>query len=187
MTGKGGGGLPKGKAEGKRLKGKRGRDGLVMRGFMALIALDLVVALAFPLYAMLSKSFSTFRFDLTAFEFQVSDEDGRFTLPPVSAAALNDDLQAVPPEDLATSGDGRLPATSFFPDFSFRSPLHYRIRGTTDDAVYLIGSERFSGTGWQEVDSNTFRRVMLRPVRDIGLTNYATYFSTPSLFRSIEN
>ncbi|GAB4354245.1 MAG: putative 2-aminoethylphosphonate ABC transporter permease subunit [Kiloniellaceae bacterium] len=175
--------LPKGRP----LRAKLGRDDLVMRGFMAVIALYLIVALALPLYAMLSKSFSTFRFDLTAYEFQVSDEAGNFVNPPVSAAALNERLQAVPAEDLATSGDGRLPATSFFPDFSFRSPVHYRIRATTDDASYLIGSERISGSEWREVDSNTFRRVMLRPVRDLGLANYVTYFSTPSLFHSVEN
>lgn len=175
--------LPKGQP----LRARLGRDDLVMRGFMAVIALYLIVALALPLYAMLSKSFSTFRFDLTAYEFQVSDDAGNFVNPPVSAAALNERLQAVPPADLATSGDGRLPATMFFPDFSFRSPVHYRIRGTTDDATYLIGSERFSGSEWREVDSNTFRRVMLRPVRDLGLANYATYFSTPSLFHSVEN
>ncbi len=171
----------------KPLKPKLGRDDLIMRGFMAVIALYLVIALALPLYAMLSKSFSTYRFDLTAYEFQVSDEAGNFATPPVSAATLNEQLQAVPPEDLATSGDGRLPATTFFPDFSFRSPVHYRIRSLRDEAVYLIGSERITGSDWREVDSNTFRRVMLRPVRDIGLANYATYFSTPSLFRSIEN
>jgi iron(III) transport system permease protein len=169
------------------IKPKLGRDELAMRGFMMVIALYLVVALALPLYAMLSKSFSTYSFDLTAYEFQVSDEQGDFVAPPVTAAELNAALQAVPEADLATSGDGRLPATSFFPDFSFRSPIHYRIRGTTDDATFLIGSERFVGTGWQEVDSNTFRRVMLRPSRDIGLANYVTYFSTPALFQSIQN
>jgi iron(III) transport system permease protein len=169
------------------IKPKLGRDELAMRGFMMVIALYLVVALALPLYAMLSKSFSTYSFDLTAYELQVSDEQGNFVAPPVTAAELNAALQAVPEADLATSGDGRLPATSFFPDFSFRSPIHYRIRGTTDDATFLIGSERFVGTGWQEVDSNTFRRVMLRPSRDIGLANYVTYFSTPALFQSIQN
>ena len=169
------------------IKPKLGRDELAMRGFMMVIALYLVVALALPLYAMLSKSFSTYRFDLTAYELQVSDEQGNFVAPPVTVAELNAALQAVPEADLATSGDGRLPATSFFPDFSFRSPIHYRIRGTTDDATFLIGSERFVGTGWQEVDSNTFRRVMLRPSRDIGLANYVTYFSTPALFQSIQN
>ena len=175
------------RSKAKPLKPKLGRDEFAMRGFMVVIALYLVVALALPLYAMLSKSFSTYRFDLTAYEFQVSDEQGDFVTPPVTAAELNATLQAVTERDLATSGDGRLPATSFFPDFSFRSPVHYRIRGTTEDAVYLIGSERFSGTAWQEVDSNTFRRVMLRPARDIGLANYVTYFSTPALFQSIQN
>lgn len=169
------------------VKASLGRDDLVMRGFMVVIALYLLIALALPLYAMLSKSFSTYSFDLEAYEFQVSDEAGRFDTPPVSAASLNKTLQAVPPEDLATSADGRLPATSFFPDFSFRSPVLYRIRGSDADAVFLIGSERFTGTQWQEVDSNTFRRVMLRPSRSQGLQNYVTYFSTPSLFQSIEN
>jgi iron(III) transport system permease protein len=175
--------LPKGRP----VKGRLGRDDFVMRAFMAVIALYLVVGLALPLYAMLSKSFSTFRFDLTAYEFQVSDAEGNFASPPVSAAELNERLQAVPPAALATSGDGRLPATSLFPDFSFRSPVHYRIRGTVDEAAFLIGSELFSGTAWQEVDSNTFRRVMLRPSRDLGLANYTTYFSTPALFQSIQN
>ncbi len=169
------------------VKASLGRDDFVMRGFMVVIALYLLIALALPLYAMLSKSFSTYSFDLEAYEFQVSDEAGRFDTPPVSAASLNETLQAVPPEALATSGDGRLPATSFFPDFSFRSPVLYRIRGSDADAVFLIGSERFTGTQWQEVDSNTFRRVMLRPSRAQGLQNYVTYFSTPSLFQSIEN
>ncbi|WP_422366758.1 putative 2-aminoethylphosphonate ABC transporter permease subunit [Pelagibius sp.] len=169
------------------VKASLGRDDFVMRGFMVVIALYLLIALALPLYAMLSKSFSTYSFDLEAYEFQVSDEAGDFNTPPVSAASLNESLQAVPPEALATSGDGRLPAASFFPDFSFRSPVLYRIRGSDADAVFLIGSERFTGTQWQEVDSNTFRRVMLRPSRAQGLQNYVTYFSTPSLFQSIEN
>ena len=174
-------------AEGKPIKARLGRDDLIMRGFMAVIAIYLLIALALPLYAMMSKSFSTYRFDLQAYEFQVSDEAGNFDAAPVTAAELNERLQVVPPEDLATNGDGRLPATTFFPDFSFRSPVKYRVRSLTDDASYLVGSERITGTEWREVDSNTFRRVMLRPVRDIGLANYATYFSTPSLFRSIEN
>lgn len=174
-------------AKTRPMRARLGRDDLVMRGFMAVIALYLVIGLALPLYAMLSKSFSTYRFDLGAYEFQVSDEQGNFTTPPVSAAELNERLQAVPPEALATSGDGRLPATSFFPDFSFRSPVHYRIRAMTEEAGFLVGSELITGTAWQEVDSNTFRRVMLRPVRDVGLANYITYFSTPSLSHSIQN
>jgi len=172
---------------GRPLRAKLGSDDLIMRGYMLAIAAYLIVALALPLYTMLSKSFSTYSFDLTTYDFQASDEAGKFTTPPVTAEALNLKLSAVPASDLATSADGRLPATSFFPDFSFRSPVIYRIRGTTDDATYLIGSERYQGTEWSEVTSNDFRRVMLRPVVSRGIDNFVTYFSTPSLFRSIEN
>lgn len=171
---------------GRALRLKLDRDELIKRGLMVVIALYLVVALAAPLAIMLSKSFSTYSFNLANFEFQVSDKDGNWG-EPVSAAALNDKLNAVPPAKLATNSDGRLQATSFFPDFSFRSPVKYKIRGTTSDATYLVGLKPQSGTEWQELSSNDFRRVMLRPSRALGLENYAAYFSTPTLFRSIEN
>ncbi len=171
---------------GRALRQSLDKDELIKRGLLVVISLYLVLSLAAPLYVMLSKSFSTYSFDLAAFEFQVSDKLGNFG-EPATAAALNEKLAAVPPEKLATSSDGRLPATSFFPDFSFRSPVKYKIRGTTDDASFLIGTQLHHGTEWQEVDSNTFRRIMLRPARALGLENYTTYFSTPTLFRSIQN
>jgi iron(III) transport system permease protein len=161
-------------------------DDLVKRGLMVVISLYLVLSLAAPLYVMLSKSFSTYGFDLTAYEFQVSDEQGAFGAP-FSAAVLNDEIGAVEPDELATNSDGRLEATRFFPDFNFRSQVKYRIRGADEAASWLVGSELQSGTEWQELDSNTFRRVTLRPVRSIGLDNYVAYFSNPALFRSIGN
>jgi iron(III) transport system permease protein len=169
------------------LRVRLGRDDLIMRGYMAVVAIYLVVTLAMPLAVMLSKSFAAFRFDLTLYELQVSDEAGNFASPPLTAAALNEALDAVPREELATSGDGRLPATSFFPEFSFRSPVMYRLRGTTPEAVWIVGSERTTGTEWHEYDSNTFRRVMLRPVSSFGFQNYAEYFSSPALTRTIVN
>ena len=172
---------------GRPLRAKLGRDDYIMRGYMLAIMVYLVVALAMPLYVMLSKSFTTYGFDLATYEFQVSDQAGNFTAPPVSAETLNRELGAVPPEKLSTSSDGRLPATLFFPDFAFRSPVLYRIRGTTAGATYLIGSERHLGTEWSQVTSNDFRRVMLRPVASRGLDNFVSYFSTPALFRSIQN
>ncbi|MFJ7356415.1 putative 2-aminoethylphosphonate ABC transporter permease subunit [Phyllobacterium sp. NPDC097923] len=161
-------------------------DDLVKRGLMIVISLYLIVALAAPLYVMLSKSFSTYSFDLTRYEFQVSDAAGNFSQA-TTAAVLNDRLSVLSPDKLATNADGRLAATSFFPDFSFRSPVKYRLRGTTDDTTYLIGSDLHRGTQWQEVDSNTFRRVALRSSRSTGFDNYVSYFSTPTLFRSIQN
>ena len=107
---------------GRPLRARLSGDDWVMRGYMAVIAIYLVIALALPLYTMLSKAFLTYSFDLTQFEFQVSDADGQFTTPPITAAAINETTALVPPEDLASSSDGRLAATSFFPDFSFRGP-----------------------------------------------------------------
>ncbi|SDP89864.1 putative 2-aminoethylphosphonate ABC transporter permease subunit [Phyllobacterium sp. OV277] len=174
--------MPSGRIPRQRLD----RDDIIKRGLMVVISLYLIVSLAAPLYVMLSKSFSTYSFDLSTYEFQVSGPSGQFG-ETVSAAVLNDRLLVVPKDKLATNADGRLAATSFFPEFSFRSLVKYRIRGTTDGTVYLIGSDMHRGTAWQEVDSNTFRRVMLRSTASTGLDNYVSYFSTPSLFRSIEN
>lgn len=165
---------------------KLDRDGAIKRAFMAVIALYLIVALALPLYAMLSKSFVTYSFDLDRYEFQVSDEAGSFG-PPQSAAAINAQLAVFDAEDLRSSSDGRLSATEFFPDFSFRSPVKYRIRGTDPDAPYLVGLDLQNTTEWKEFDGNTFRRINLRPVKSVGVQNYLEYFSNPALFSSIQN
>ncbi|MGJ8569337.1 MAG: putative 2-aminoethylphosphonate ABC transporter permease subunit [Hoeflea sp.] len=171
---------------GRAIKLKLDRDGAIKRAFMAVIALYLIVALALPLYAMLSKSFVTYSFDLARYEFQVSDEAGRFG-PPQTAAAINAQLGLFDAEALRSSSDGRLSATAFFPDFSFRSPVKYRIRGTDPDAPYLIGLDLQNTTEWQEFDGNTFRRINLRPVKSVGVQNYSEYFSNPALFSSIQN
>ncbi|MGB7269300.1 MAG: putative 2-aminoethylphosphonate ABC transporter permease subunit, partial [Albidovulum sp.] len=171
---------------GETIKLKLDRDGVIKRLFMGVIALYLIVALALPLYAMLSKSFVTFGFDLARYEFQVSDGEGNYG-DPISAAVLNDQLAVVSADDLRSSSDGRLAVTAFFPDFSFRSPVTYRIRGTSSDAPYLVGLDLQNSTDWQEYDSNTFRRINLRPVKSVGPQNYVEYFSNPSLFSSIEN
>jgi len=128
-----------------------------MIGFMLVIGLYLIVALAFPLYAMLSKSFSTYSFDLNNFEFQVDKGEG--WSDPVTAQALNEDLQVVKLEELATSSDGRLAATVFFPDFSFRSTTKYRLRQIRAESSFLVGSTRIADTEWHEFESNKFRRI----------------------------
>src|SRR5690606_19276416 len=115
------------------------RDGWIKRAFMAVIALYLVAALALPLFTMLSKSFVTYRFDLGRYEFQVSDEAGTAWGDPISGAALAEALGRFAPEDLGTSSDGRFAVVELFPDFSFRSPVKYRMRSLTEDAPYLVG------------------------------------------------
>ncbi len=87
-----------------------------MRARIGVIGLYLVVTLALPLYAMLSKSFSTYEFDLSAYAFQVDEGSGWGTV--TTAAELNQELGAVAEDDLQAVGDARLAATEFFPDFS---------------------------------------------------------------------
>lgn len=172
---------------GKNITLKLGSDDWIMRGFIVLIAVYLVVALALPLYAMLSKAFSTYGFDLSRYEFQVSDENGEYASAAISALDLNEKIQAYSESDLDTGSDGRLSVIRLFPDFSFRSAVKYRIRGIDDKAYFLVGSERKAGPEWLELDSNTFRRVVLRPVASTGFANFSRYFATESLVRSIRN
>lgn len=172
--------------QGPLVKPKLGRDDWAQRSFMLVIGLYLIVALALPLYAMLSKAFTIYHFDLSQYEVQVSDDDGNFG---ETLTISNHNMLPSPSvvEDLTTNTNGRLGITQFFPDFSFRSPVNYRFRGVTPSAVYLIGSERNTGPEWVELDSNSFRRVVLRPVSERGLANFKTYFSTPALFQSVQN
>ena len=172
---------------GTNVRQKLGTDDWIMRGAIAVISLYLLVALAFPLYAMLSKAFSTYVVDLSQFEFQVSNEQGDFDNVALNAASLNNDTGVYTEADLSTGSGGRLAVTKFFPDFSFRSPVMYRVRGVSENAVYLVGSERHTGPEWQELDSNTFRRVVLRPDVSTGFSNFARYFQTPALVQSIKN
>ena len=109
---------------GKRLRQETSRDDRVKLGFMAIIGLYLIIALGAPLFVMLSKSLSTYRFDLAAFEFQVSDETGANWGAVVSADVLNRQLGVVAETELATNSDGRLAATKFFPEFKFRSEFY---------------------------------------------------------------
>ena len=173
--------------DGPVIKGKLSRDDIMMRGSMIVIGLYLLITMVFPLYAMLSKSFSTYQFELSAFEVQVSDEAGDFLTPAVNIAELNAQQSALGPRDLSAGSDGRLGLTQFFPDFSFRSPVMYRVRNTVDGGRFLVGSTLQDDLDWVELDSNTFRRVQLRPTKSRGLGNFVSYFSTPALSNSIKN
>jgi iron(III) transport system permease protein len=167
------------------IRPKTSKDDRLMAGFMVIIALYLVVALAFPLYAMLSKSFKTASFDLKKYEFQVNKGDGWGEV--ISAFQINETANVLKPEDLVSSADGRLYATTFFPDFSFRSKTQYRFRQLDTNGSFLDGTKQITDNDWHTYTSNQFRRVILRPSQSLGLDNYITYFSTPALFRSIKN
>ncbi len=168
-----------------KVKPKLSGDDWAMRGIMLIVGIYLLVTLAFPLYAILSKSFSTYAYDLTGFEIQVDKGDG--WSEPVTLAELNRQIGLYEPDDLATSGDGRLELTPFFEDFSFRAPTLYRLRITMPDGRFLFGSEQITGSEWHEYSSNDFRRITVRPSQSIGFSNFTDYISNPALSQSIGN
>jgi iron(III) transport system permease protein len=168
-----------------QIKPKLSRDDIIMRGFMVVIGLYLIVSLAFPLYAMMSKSFSTYEFDLNTYSFQVDKGEGWSAEQ--TAQQLLDALKDPGAVDISASSDTRLSVTKLFPDFSFRAKTSYRVRMTEPGGVMLFGSERITDTEWHEYSSNDFRRVTLRPQQTTGIGNYTRYFSTPALFLSIYN
>lgn len=168
------------------IRPKTSRDAWIMFAYLVMIGIYLIAALALPLYTMIAKSFEDYGYKLEAFEFQVDKGDGWSEVK--SAAQLNAEVGAVKPEELVTTADGRLEVTRLFPDFNFRSPTKYRIRNAAaTDRGFLLGSDRIIHTDWVELDSNTFRRVVMRPTISFGVSNYLQYFSTPALFSSIEN
>lgn len=153
--------------------------------FMAIIGLYLIVTLALPLYAMLSKSVTTYRFDLSAFELQVNPGSG--WQPPVRLSELAAKLPPDKQPKLDTNTDGRFAVVDLIEGFSFRGPELYRFRNAGEGAVYLAGSLRITHDDWLEYNANDFRRVMIRPHASHGFGNYITYFSTPALVNSIGN
>lgn len=168
------------------IKPKVGRDDWAMRAFMVMIGLYLIVALALPLYAMMSKSFETYAFKLGEIEFQV--DTGTGWGPVLNALELGESLGVIDPGALVTNANGRIPVTQFFPDFSFLSETKYRIRQTSSDAGgFVAGGDLIDDAEWHEFSSNDFRRVQIRPALSRGLGNYLGYFSTPALFNSIFN
>lgn len=161
------------------------RDRVLQLAFMVAIALYLILTLAWPLYAMLSKSMTTYRFDLASFEVQVDAGSGWQQPQRMSELAAALDPASMPALD--TNTDGRLAVVDFIPGYSFRGQEVYRFRNAEAGAVHLAGSLRITDTDWHEYAANDFRKVMMRPAASRGLDNYVTYFSTPSLVNSIRN
>jgi iron(III) transport system permease protein len=171
---------------GALIRPKLGRDDWMMRAFMVVIGLYLLVALAFPLYAMLSKSIETYSFQLEKFELQVDKGEGWGET--LNALDLGMAAGIYDPADTGASAGHRMTASKLFPDFSFRAPTNYRLRNVTrGNGGFIAKGAIVTDTEWHEFSSNDFRRVLIRPSEGAGLANYWTYFSTPALSYSIYN
>lgn len=170
-----------------RIRPKVGRDDWTMRALMLVIGLYLFVALAFPLYAMLSKSFETFAFDLTALETQVDRGNGweetRTALDLATAAGL--DVVGDP----RTNANERLRMEQLFPDAKRDDKVtRYRLRDLSEEGGRLLIRGKLSeGSDWIELDAARLLRTVLKPAQYSGFGNFTLYFSTPALSNSIVN
>lgn len=166
------------------VRAKLGRDDWMMRALMGVIGLYLILTLALPLYAMMSKSVEIYAFRLAAIEFQVDEGDGWG--PTLNARDLAEARGVFDAYDRITTADGRIPATAFFPDFSFLAETRYRMRNAEPDGGgFMVRGQEIAHDDWVEFSSSDFRRVLIRPAISVGLGNYLTYFSTPALFSSV--
>ncbi len=160
-------------------------DRALQLAFLVAIGLYLILSLAWPLYTMLFKSLTTYRFNLDAYEMQVDSGTGWQPVQRVSnLASLLDPAKSPRVE---TNADGRLAVVDFVPGYSFQGTEVYRFRNAVPGAVHLAGSLRIADAEWREYSSNDFRIVTMRPEASLGVDNYTTYFSTPTLVGSIRN
>jgi len=178
--------LALGGARGPLVRARIGRDDWLMRAFMAAIGLYLLVALAFPLYANLSKSFETSAFRLETLELQV--DRGAGWGETLNGLVQAEALGVRTAETQGTVAGDRLPVAQLLRDFDWQSEIRYRIRNSAaTNGGYMFKGEQFTDTEWREFDASLFRRVLIRPAHSTGLGNFLEYFSTPALFRSIYN
>jgi len=170
-----------------RVRPKAGRDDWTMRALMAVIGLYLLVALALPLYAMFSKSFETYSFQLAELEFQVDDGNG--WSPTRSALEIAETLGLRWVEDPRTSSGERIQMRDFFPEADRKDEVtRYRLRDLSEiGGRLLVRGEANLSRDWIELDSATLLRTVLKPAEATGFDNYLVYFSTPALSNSIVN
>ncbi len=169
------------------IRPKVGRDDRLMLVFVGLLGLYLIVSLALPLAAMLLKSIAVRTYDFAAFEVQIDTGTGFSEVATLAGLAGPLGLE------LGTAEARRSPsltAAQLFEDGAFEGQpvraVRVRQTGGASGLLERMGDPVAPGA-WAEVDGENLRRLILRAGTMTSLTNYATYFRTPALSRSIGN
>lgn len=170
-----------------RVRPQASRDDWTMRALMLVIGLYLVVAIAIPLAAVLSRSFETFAFALDELEIQVDAGSGWSESVTALTLAEAQNLPVV--SDPRTAAVERFQLRFLFPDAKRDDTVtRYRLRDLSEEGGRLIiRGEVRQGSDWIELDSASFLRTVLRPAQSTGIGNYLRYFETPALSNSIRN
>ncbi|MGI9488636.1 MAG: putative 2-aminoethylphosphonate ABC transporter permease subunit [Geminicoccaceae bacterium] len=168
------------------IKPKLGRDDWTARLLIGLVALYLLATLAFPLYAILSKSATVYDFRFDQIEVEQAAAGGWETLG--TAQTWVNELAEPVNKGLTPTARTRLPASQLFPKDHFQDgeKLRFFDRSATG-GLLLFQGELSSAGGSFEVNSEELRKLLVRPAGATGLRNYVEYFTTPALRRSIGN
>jgi len=171
----------------RHVKPKASADDWTMRALIVVIGLYLVCALVLPLYAMLSKSFETYRFELTAIEIAVNDGSG--WTAPQSGQALAEAAGLPVASDPQATELQNLPLKTLFPDVRRNDQVtRFRIVCCGEDGGRLMQrGERLDASAGIEMDVRDLLRTVLAPAQSLGLGNYLAYVNSSALTRSIGN
>ncbi len=168
------------------IKAKVSRDDWMMRGLIMVIGLYLLITLAFPLYAMMSRSVEVydFRFDAVMIEFE---EDGQW-IDKGSAADWVERLSQPINNGLLPTARTRIAASEFLLKSERQGIDAFRFTDTTEEGGTLLYDGNLTESGQTlEVGRGDLSRVFLRPMPQLGARNYQIYFQTPTLRLSIVN
>jgi iron(III) transport system permease protein len=169
------------------VKPKLGRDDWLVRAFLGMIALYLLIALAFPLYAMLSKSVEIRAFTYDTIQIQRVFPDG--PEPPRTLGEWAAEAGFADPYTQASRSTA-LPAVRLFRDWDEpdNPVLSYRVRNDSGVARVMDLRQEPLPTGtWVDIPPEELRRLIFRAGSERSLANYVRYFSTPALSSSIVN
>ena len=168
------------------IKPKLGRDDWTARLLIGLVALYLLATLAFPLYAILSKSATVYDFRFDQIEVEQAAAGGWETLG--TAQTWVDQLAEPVNKGLTPTARTRLPASQLFPKDHFQEggKLRFHDRSATGGLLLFKGALSTPDSAF-EVNSEELRKLLVRPAGATGLRNYVEYFTTPALRRSIGN
>jgi iron(III) transport system permease protein len=169
-----------------RIKPRLGRDDWLLRALMAVIGLYLLITLAFPLWAMLSKSFEAYELRLE--QIAVEGWDGRGWQPLGTLDDFATRLERPVNFGLTPTARTRLQVTELIAADEVAASGRVRFRDTSSGGGLLLHDGRLSQPGEAfEVALEDLSRVLVRPGSKTSLQNYREYFATPTLRVSIWN
>jgi iron(III) transport system permease protein len=168
-----------------RVRPQAGRDQWALRALTVIVGLYLLITLALPLYAMLSKSFTAYDFRFDQIDVQADDGSGLQPIGSLEDWVLR--LEEPVHHGLLPSARTRLPASDLLPGVEARYQ-RFRLIDRSAEGGLLFQDSRFSLPGEAfDAEADRLGRILVRPAPRTSLRNYIAYVTTPALRQSLWN